>query len=397
MPMKVLWLASWYPNRTEPFNGDFIERHAVATAPFTEHLFVIAPVKDDAMEKGATEIIKKQSGNLTVYIAYYGRSKWAIAEKLLSFGKYFLLQKKIYKAIQLQFGTINIGHVHVPMNAGLFARYLQKFSGIPYVVTEHWGGYKRVAKPNIDDVSRYMVWLRKGVIKHASRFLPVTDDLGQYIDQHFVNVQYKVIPNVVNTGLFFYKPYTPTVFRFIHPSCMNYPKNPEGILLACKVAKEKGLKFELLMLGNKDEALQRLAEQLGLLNEYVFFEAPVPYRQVAVKMQHSSALLMFSRYENLPCIILEALCCGLPVISSRVGGIAEVIDSSNGILVQSGNINELVEAMAAVIQNYSGYNREAISLKAKNLYNYAAIGKQYADVYEEVLNGNKKTIDQPLH
>lgn len=385
--MNVLWLASWYPNRTEPFNGDFIERHALATAPFTDKLFVIAVVKDSAMKKGSTEIIKKQSGNLTVYIVYYGKSKWGIAEKLLSFAKYFLLQKRIFNTIVQEFGAPDIVHVQVPVNAGVFARYLKKRKGIPYVLTEHWGNYKKVAKPNIDDEPGYLVWLRKGVIKQASRFLPVTDDLGNYIDRHFINVQYTVIPNVVDTGLFFYKPFTAPVFRFIHPSYMNYPKNPEGILQACKLAKEKGLKFELLMLGNNDRELQDMARQLGVLNECVFFEGPVPYREVAVKMQHSSALLLFSRYENLPCIMLEALCCGLPVVSSRVGGIAEVIDSRNGILVESGNMDELVAAMESVICNYANYNRERISWDAKKRFNYDAIGKQYFDVYEDVLNG----------
>ena len=50
---------------------------------------------------------------------------------------------------------------------------------------------------------------------------------------------------------------------------------------------------------------------------------------------------------------------------------------------------------SSLISFWSNVNREAISLKAKSLFNYAAIGKHYADVYEEVLNSNKKTIDQP--
>jgi glycosyltransferase involved in cell wall biosynthesis len=44
------------------------------------------------------------------------------------------------------------------------------------------------------------------------------------------------------------------------------------------------------------------------------------------------------------------LCCGLPVISSNVGGIPEVISKENGILVQSENIADLAGAMIQMIE-----------------------------------------------
>jgi glycosyltransferase involved in cell wall biosynthesis len=102
-------------------------------------------------------------------------------------------------------------------------------------------------------------------------------------------------------------------------------------------------------------------------------------------MQLSSSLLLFSRFENLPCVILEALCCGLPVISSRVGGIPEVIDGENGILVESGNIPDLVTAMIQMIENYAEYNRKLIAEKAIAFFNYNTVGKQYSDIYNTVL------------
>ena len=96
--MRVLWLASWYPNRTNPFIGDFIERHAKAVAKNIKTLVIIAVIKDEAMKHNQLEIEKIQEDNITVYRAYYGKSQWGgLVEKLLSFRKYVSIQKKIYK------------------------------------------------------------------------------------------------------------------------------------------------------------------------------------------------------------------------------------------------------------------------------------------------------------
>jgi glycosyltransferase involved in cell wall biosynthesis len=84
-------------------------------------------------------------------------------------------------------------------------------------------------------------------------------------------------------------------------------------------------------------------------------------------------------------VILEALCCGLPVISSCVGGIPEVIDGENGILVESGNIPDLANAMIQMIENYAEYNRKLIAEKAIAFFNYNTVGKQYSDIYNIVL------------
>jgi len=99
----------------------------------------------------------------------------------------------------------------------------------------------------------------------------------------------------------------------------------------------------------------------------------------------ASALVLFSRYENLPCVIIEALCCGLPVIATDVGGVKELINMKNGMLVQSDNEEELVGAMTRMIDGYNGFHREQISSNARQRFNYLTIGKQFHDLYQQVL------------
>jgi hypothetical protein len=72
--INVLWLASWYPNRTDIFTGDFIERHAFAVSAFVK-LTVLVVIKDDLLKAGEVEIEKTESTNLVVYKVYYGIAK----------------------------------------------------------------------------------------------------------------------------------------------------------------------------------------------------------------------------------------------------------------------------------------------------------------------------------
>lgn len=380
--INVLWLVSWYPGRLDAFNGDFIERHAIAVSRYVK-LTVLVILKDELLPSNKTAIEKTVDKNLTVYRVFYGKTTMpGLLETYFSVKKYSKLQKQLYRQIENETGRPHIVHVQVAMKAGMLALYLKKKYQIPFVLTEHWTGYYPNSKPSVYDYNIFYKKLNKKILRQAALFLPVTKDLGETINKNFTTVKYAVVPNVVNTGLFFYEPVAPDKFRFIHPSEMGYQKNPEGILQACVLLKERGYNFKLLMAGNEDRALIKMAKDNHLLNRVVFFMPAVPNKTIAREMQESSALLLFSRFENLPCVILEALCCGLPVISSRVGGIAEVVNETNGLLVDSENIEQLVNAMQQMIEKYIMYDKAVIADKAKKQFNYATVGKQYFSIYK---------------
>lgn len=387
MNKYVLWLTSWYPSRVQPSNGDFIERHARAIAPYIP-IIILLVEKDESLNYTESIVEKKEEEGLIVFKAYYGRSsRFGLLEKLLSFNKYRQLQKKVFRSIVREYGEPWLLHVHVAMKAGLLAWRLFKKNKIPYLLSEHWTGYYKTSTPNYYTSGLLMKhWIKK-IIHSASLLVTVSDQLGRTIQQNITPVKYEVIPNVVDTAHFNYQAFSSPVFRFIHPSYLNYQKNPEGMIEAAAFLSGKGYVFELHLIGSQDEKLVALAKSRGILNKSVFIKPAVSYAEVAIQMKQSSALLMFSRFENLPCVILEALCCGLPVISSRVGGIAEVIKEENGLLVENENVKELAAAMIKMMDTYSNYNREAISREAVKKYNYREIGNQYFRLYNNIIPG----------
>ena len=124
-----------------------------------------------------------------------------------------------------------------------------------------------------------------------------------------------------------------------------------------------------------------MVNQVDLLKE-------IPIEEVAHHLQQSHALLLFSNYENAPCVISEAHCVGLPVIATKVGGISEMVDDSNGLLVASGDVFGMYAAMCKMIESYDRFDPQVIHKASAEKYGYDEVGAQYLAAFKEVLHRN---------
>ena len=96
--------------------------------------------------------------------------------------------------------------------------------------------------------------------------------------------------------------------------------------------------------------------------------------------------VLFSNIEGSPCVILEAMACGLPIIATETGGIGERVTDETGILLQIGDEQGLVEAMNYMIDNKHKYDPSVIRQKIVEKCSVEAVGKAIVTVYEEVLS-----------
>jgi len=103
---------------------------------------------------------------------------------------------------------------------------------------------------------------------------------------------------------------------------------------------------------------------------------------------HCDALLMPSLHEGLPYTLLEAMALGTPVIASRVGGLAEVIqDDATGLLVPPGDAAALGYAIRRLFADPSLRARlgDAAQRLQRKTYSLETMASGYLDVYREVL------------
>ena len=377
---RILWLASWYPTKNDPFNGDFIQRHARAAAVYND-IHVIHVAGFDVKKNKTKEIESLSFPGLTEEIIYFGKSA-TVAGRLIAQVRWISHFKKAVKKYILTHGKPSLVHVQIPVKAGLVALWIRKQYHIPFIVTEHWGIYNDIVKDKYTTQPGWLKTLTKRVLKYASDFLSVSYYLGEKVNQYVFPKAFKVVPNVVDTNLFFYKEKNIHArFRFIHVSNMVPLKNTGGILRVVRAMFSASADFEIIMVGDTDVAIRNYAEQLGILNKAVFFKGEVPYNEVAKQMKESDALVLFSNIENSPCVIGEALCSGLPVIATNVGGIPELLNNENGILMEAGDEEALARAMRHMIKEHLRFNSKKISEDAYQKFSFPVIGKKFDEIY----------------
>jgi len=126
----------------------------------------------------------------------------------------------------------------------------------------------------------------------------------------------------------------------------------KGLQLALRaLSMVHGKPWRLVVVGDgPDEAGARvLATRLGLADRVRFLGRRAP-DDVERIVAACDALVLPSSVEGMPYVILEAMACAKPVVSTRAYGIPEaVVDGESGLLVAPGNVDELAGALQAVI------------------------------------------------
>lgn len=113
--------------------------------------------------------------------------------------------------------------------------------------------------------------------------------------------------------------------------------------------------------GSERGELEELAVRLSLTGR-VSFAGPLPAREALSK---GRCLVVPSRAESLPYVVLEGIAAGLPVIATQVGGIAEIFGDEAGSLVPPGDVAALAGAMALMLDDPDGSGRRAAQLSER--------------------------------
>lgn len=372
--LNILFLPYWLPSKNNPKNGNFILRHAEAIATL-HNITILYVERDDTLIEKFKINIDKNHNLLIIKIYYKGHSY-----KVINYWKKFRAYTKGLGLIK----NIDLIHIHVLYYYAFLALYFKIIKNINFVVTEHWTRW--ITKDN--SLSRkFYCKMMNIVCSQASYILPVSENLADSMKMQGIKGKYKIIPNVVNTQVF-----KPTINKpekniFLHISnLVDDHKNITGILNVSKKLAESGYKFILKIGGDGDNTMIKEFIKNNKLKNYISTFGPLTENEVSYKMRNADMLVMFSNKENQPCVINEAFSCGLPVISTNVGGITEFFPKNFGIIIEKGNENDLYEAMAKCI------NGKVEFAKPKDMHQYAVnhfsiqiIAKELEKVYSKVL------------
>lgn len=134
--------------------------------------------------------------------------------------------------------------------------------------------------------------------------------------------------------------------------------------------------------GPDAETFKAQAERLGLA-DLVTFPGPMPARDA---FRLGRVMVVPSRAESFPYIVLEAGAAGLPLIATSVGGIPEIVDGTDTELIPADDVNALSLAIQSACDNPQVTTRKATVLRQKIADNFtvARMTDQIIDVYARV-------------
>ncbi|HEX2395472.1 MAG TPA: glycosyltransferase [Bacteroidales bacterium] len=383
--MKVLFVSSWFPNRVTPLNGDFVERHALAVSQVCKTA-VLHVITDSKVHGRFLEIHEIQKNSLFEVIIYIRRISIGpeSAARLITHLLYALGYFIGYWIVRREIGPPDIIHANIIVPVSKVALLFHRLLNIPYIISEHWTIYLT------DERSKLLHGYAKPVTK-AFALVPVTRNLQDSLISFGYRGRYYVVPNVVDTGIF--KPSgkrTGSEKKILHVSSMKEDhKNISGIIRAIRMLRDKREDFTFTFVGNATAQQKEMVTVAGL-TDCIIMAGEVEHRKVADYMRQSDMLVMFSNVENLPCVILEALACGLPVLSTRVGGISEWLNDQNGILIDRGDENALYQGMNYLLDHSHEYSSQLLHEYAVKYFSPGVIANRFLAIYNEALNTNNK-------
>ena len=378
-PLHILFLCSWYPNPESNTNGIFIKRHAQALA--LKHYVTVLFVKSIHSKQIAS--IKAEEGNLKEILVYYPKTKIQIPiiSNIIKFLKFKSLYKKQIDLLNQEFDIIHVNTIFPAAIPALYA--IKKFPKAKLFITEHWSGYY----PEDANYKGFLIErYTKKIVEKAKGIFVISEKLKIAMQNHKLINHYELINNAVDTSIF--KPIKSNnrisdTLQILHVSSLvDKEKNITGIIKIAEQLKKNNIPFNLTIIGDNLDELnnhKKNAYKNLTTSEIVFVGYKTP-AEIADFMNQSDVFLLFSHYEGMPVVLIEAMACGLPVITTNVGQVNEMVKPEMGIILNSNDINECVEKLCK-FKRTTFLNGELMKLEIEKKYGYESIGNTLTKLY----------------
>lgn len=153
------------------------------------------------------------------------------------------------------------------------------------------------------------------------------------------------------------------------------------------INKENDAEFVFCGIGPEETELRKRVRQLNI-EDHVTFAGWVEGRTKFAYMRKAEIFVLPSYQEGMPIALLEAMSFGLPVISTRVSAIPEIIEEGkNGFLIEPGDVDSLVERICLLLENH----KLRAAMRAQNLvaarrFSLKEIVKEWNIVYQSLVS-----------
>jgi len=387
---RILIIPSWYP----PDGGYFFKEHseAIHQKGWQVDLLVnrtvgVRKLVGEGMRSLKQRGIRDENGLRvlrSVFLKLPGSEKMNIRRWARS-------TRKRYAAYALRYGPPDLILVHSVTWGGVAAYLIRKKYGIPYVIVEHRSFFVWSTPEARKMVRPYYLPYFEKAYKNCSRLIPVSESLmtGLRILMPWIGEKVEVIPNMIREEMFRPPsvPRTTTPFIFFWAGRLEHVKGIDLLLEAVSRLTSRSASAVSVRLAGKGSLrsqLENQAESLGI-GERVTFLGRISREALQQEMQGASCFILPTRYEAFGAVLIEAMATGLPVIATRSGGPQYIVSDTSGILIDPENVDQLADAMARMIRDYSAFDPEQIRKETIRQYGENAVMEKYDRLFREII------------
>jgi L-malate glycosyltransferase len=367
----VLVIPAWYPTEREPLSGPFMRDHTRAAAAYGHRMVVLVDEGPSERVRGLVQLDEGRDGPLRlVHMTYHPRAIRVAG---------VLAALRLARRLGREGTPVDLLHAHIH-RMGWVAVLAGTALRRPVVITENSSEWpRRLMSPG-------RLRRAKFALEHAALVCPVNLRLQQAIESYGVRARFRIVPNTVDASVF--RPGSaPTVDD--GPRLVNVARHVEvkglDVLLrtfAAVSATMPEATLELVGDGPLTPSLRELAVELGIAGRVEFF-GPARPPEIAERLRRSDVFVLSSHSENMPLAVLEALCCGLPVAATDVGGVPEAV-GDDGVLSPPGDPAALAEAIRTVLARLDAYDHADIARRAAGRWSFEAVGALWDEIYRSL-------------
>ena len=300
------------------------------------------------------------------------------------FGALGVLPKSARFAYEMERAGVTHVHAHFATHPAVAALIIHRLTGIPYSFTAH-GSDLHVERRMLE---------RK--IRAAAFVITISSyNKNLMIEECHSPVREKI--HVVHCGvdLDFFSPREKQLeskpLQILCIASFEDVKGHEYLVSACRLLQQRGVDFKCHFVGDgpiRDHVEAQIRE--AQLNDRIIVHGPLPRTEIIKLLEACDIFALPSvptkggKREGIPVVIMEAMACGLPVVSSQLSGIPELVDHEvNGILVPPRDIEGLASALqrlgadAGLRQRMGSAGREKVSREFNLRSNAAQLARLF--------------------
>jgi glycosyltransferase involved in cell wall biosynthesis len=386
--LKVLFITAWYPTMEMPVRGVFVREHAKAVQLYDDVVVLHCAGVNPGL-KTLWQLEREPDENLTENLPTYRIWQRGSRVPHISYANRVSSTLKAIWQIAGQGFVPDIIHAHI-YSAGPPAVIAGKIKHIPVVVTEHSSAFPRKL------LSKSQILLARVVFQTADIVLPVSHALQKAIEQYGIQARFSIVPNLFDSKLFSLSSDPPeqhTIKRLLFVGSLIPVKGISHLLHALDQLQHQRSDWHLDLVGDgaSAEDYKRLVAALGLTGK-VTFHGRRSKREVSQFMRQADLFVLPSLWDNLPCVLVEAMASGLPIVSTDVGGIPEITNERTGKLVTPGDAGALCEALNDMLDNLGRYSRKRISEYATERFSPERVGGEFDRIYRSLLSARAPNV-----